>query len=160
MAPTGKIVARSLSLTPTLNLWKFKLHHYYPKINIDGKSNSGDKMMLMWGQPPSAVRRAKLDRFSRRLPLSEEQNIMPMKNPPHLGRSIRPACLEPLGLSITEGGDQPQMAIRLSKAFGSTPETWLRMQLTTISHRREKTRAKSKSAVSMCPKNYTRSEVF
>ena len=28
---------------------------------------------------------------------------MPMKNPPHPGRSIRTACLEPLGLSVTEG---------------------------------------------------------
>jgi antitoxin HigA-1 len=73
---------------------------------------------------------------------------MPMKNPPHPGRSIRSACLEPLGLSVTEGakilgvtrqtlnnilhgksGISPQMAIRLSKAFGSTPEAWLRMQL-------------------------------
>jgi addiction module HigA family antidote len=73
---------------------------------------------------------------------------MPMKNPPHPGGSIRNACLEPLGLSITEGaevlgvtrqtlnnvvngksGISPEMAIRLSKAFGSTPETWLRMQL-------------------------------
>ena len=73
---------------------------------------------------------------------------MPMKNPPHPGRSIRTACLEPLGLSISEGakilgvtrqalnnvitgksGISPKMAIRLTKAFGSTPETWLRMQL-------------------------------
>ena len=71
-----------------------------------------------------------------------------MKNPPHPGRSIRAACLEPLGLSVTDGakvlgvtrqtlnnvingrsGVSPQMAIRLAKAFGSTPETWLRMQL-------------------------------
>jgi antitoxin HigA-1 len=73
---------------------------------------------------------------------------MPMKNPPHPGRSIRNACLAPLGLSITEGakvlgvtrqalnnvvngksGISPEMAIRLSKAFGSTAETWLRMQV-------------------------------
>src|SRR5436853_7255650 len=73
---------------------------------------------------------------------------MPMKNPPHPGGSIRSACLEPLGLSVTEGanvlgvsrqtlnnvihgksGISPEMAIRLSKAFGSTPETWLRMQV-------------------------------
>ena len=73
---------------------------------------------------------------------------MQMKNPPHPGGSIRRACLEPLGLSVTEGakilgvsrqtlnnvingksGISPEMAIRLSKAFGSTPETWLRMQL-------------------------------
>jgi addiction module HigA family antidote len=71
-----------------------------------------------------------------------------MKNPPHPGRSIRTACLEPLGLSVTEGAKvlgitrqalnnvvngkaaiSPEMAIRLAKAFGSTAETWLRMQL-------------------------------
>jgi len=73
---------------------------------------------------------------------------MPMKNPPHPGRSIRSACLEPLGLTVTDGakvlgvsrqalnnvvngkaGITPEMAIRLSKAFGSAPETWLGMQL-------------------------------
>jgi len=73
---------------------------------------------------------------------------MPMKDPPHPGRSIRTACLEPLGLSVTEGakalgvtrqtlnnvihgksGISPEMAIRLTKAFGSTEETWLGMQL-------------------------------
>ena len=73
---------------------------------------------------------------------------MPMKNPAHPGRIVKSACLEPLGLSVTEGakvlgvtrqtltkivngksGISPEMAIRLSKAFGSTPETWLRMQV-------------------------------
>jgi addiction module HigA family antidote len=73
---------------------------------------------------------------------------MPMKNPPHPGRSIKLDCLEPLGLSVAEGakilgvtrqalnnvitgksGISPEMALRLTKAFGSTPETWLRMQL-------------------------------
>ena len=73
---------------------------------------------------------------------------MPMKNPAHPGRIVKSACLEPLGLSITAGakvlgvtrqtltkvvngrsGISPEMAIRLSKAFGSTAETWLRMQL-------------------------------
>lgn len=71
-----------------------------------------------------------------------------MKNPVHPGRIVRHDCLEPLGLSITEGakvlgvtrqalnnvvngksGISPGMAIRLSKAFGSTAETWLRMQV-------------------------------
>jgi addiction module HigA family antidote len=71
-----------------------------------------------------------------------------MKNPVHPGRVVRHDCLEPLGLSVTAGarvlgvtrqalnnivngksGISPEMAIRLSKAFGSTPETWLRMQL-------------------------------
>jgi addiction module HigA family antidote len=73
---------------------------------------------------------------------------MPMKNPPHPGCSIRSACLEPLGLSVSQGAKilgvsrqalnnviagksavSSETAIRLTKAFGSTPETWLRMQL-------------------------------
>ncbi len=73
---------------------------------------------------------------------------MPMKNPAHPGRIVRSAGLEPLGLSVTAGakilgvtrqtlnnvingksGISPEMAIRLAKAFGSTAETWLRMQL-------------------------------
>ena len=72
---------------------------------------------------------------------------MPMKNPPHPGLSIRINCLEPLGLSVNEGakalgvsrttlsrlinghaGISPEMAIRLSKAFGSTPGAWIRLQ--------------------------------
>jgi addiction module HigA family antidote len=72
---------------------------------------------------------------------------MPMKNPPHPGKAVRVACLEPLRLSVTEGakalgisrqslsnlingktGISPEMAIRLSKAFGSTPDTWIKMQ--------------------------------
>ncbi len=73
---------------------------------------------------------------------------MPMKNPVHPGRIVRFDCLEPLGLSVTAGskvlgvsrqalnnivngksGISPEMAIRLTKAFGGTEETWLRMQL-------------------------------
>ena len=71
-----------------------------------------------------------------------------MKNPPHPGLSVRHDCLEPLGLSVTKGakvlgvtrqalnnlvngksGISPEMAVRLSKAFGSTPEAWLRLQM-------------------------------
>ena len=72
---------------------------------------------------------------------------MPMKSPPHPGLSVRLNCLEPFGLSVTEGakvlgvsrttlsrlihgqaGVSPEMAIRLSKAFGATPDIWIRMQ--------------------------------
>ena len=72
---------------------------------------------------------------------------MPMKNPPHPGRVVRQECLEPLGLSVTEAarglgvtrqalnnlvnekaGISPEMAVRLSKAFGSDAPTWLRIQ--------------------------------
>jgi addiction module HigA family antidote len=73
---------------------------------------------------------------------------MRMKNPPHPGLSVRHDCLEPLGLSITEGAKvlgvtrqalnnlvsgraaiSAEMAIRLEKAFGGGAETWLRMQV-------------------------------
>ena len=73
---------------------------------------------------------------------------MPMSNPPHPGEIVKYECLEPLGLSIAQAaeglgispqtltdltsekiGVSPEMAIRLSKAFGSTPETWLGMQM-------------------------------
>jgi addiction module HigA family antidote len=73
---------------------------------------------------------------------------MAMFNPPHPGQSVRFDCLEPLGLSVTEGarvlgvtrqtlnnlvngksGISPEMAVRLDKAFGGGAETWLRMQI-------------------------------
>lgn len=72
---------------------------------------------------------------------------MTMRNPPHPGLSVRHDCLEPLGLSVTEGakklgvsrkqlsdivnghsGISPEMAIRLDKAFGGGAETWFRLQ--------------------------------
>lgn len=72
---------------------------------------------------------------------------MPMHSPPHPGRIVRNGCLEPLGLTVTEGARAlgvsrqalsnlvnghasitPEMAVRLAKAFGSTPEHWIRMQ--------------------------------
>ncbi len=71
-----------------------------------------------------------------------------MKNPPHPGKIVKQKCLEPLALSITRGaeilgvtrltlsklvngknGVSPEIAIRLSKAFGSSPEVWLGPQL-------------------------------
>lgn len=73
---------------------------------------------------------------------------MPMKNPPHPGELVRFDCLEPLGLSITDAakalnvsrqalnnlvnkksGISPEMAVRLSKVFNSSPEFWMRLQL-------------------------------
>ena len=72
---------------------------------------------------------------------------MRMKNPPHPGSIVREDCLEPLGLTVTEGarvlgvtrqalnnlvneraGISPEMAVRLTKAFGGNAESWLRMQ--------------------------------
>ncbi|HEY5503897.1 MAG TPA: HigA family addiction module antitoxin [Sedimentisphaerales bacterium] len=73
---------------------------------------------------------------------------MTMRNPPHPGGIVRRQCLDPLDLSVTEAakglgvtrqalsdlvngkaGISIDMAIRLSKAFGSSPETWLGMQM-------------------------------
>ncbi|MCP4370848.1 MAG: HigA family addiction module antidote protein [Deltaproteobacteria bacterium] len=73
---------------------------------------------------------------------------MAMKYPVHPGKIIKHDCMEPLDLNVTEAAKvlgvsrvslsrvingkasiSPEMAIRVSKAFGSTPEHWLRMQL-------------------------------
>ena len=73
---------------------------------------------------------------------------MGMHNPPHPGEIIRDFCIEPLNLTVTEAaeslgvtrktfsmllngksGISPEMALRLSKVFGRTPEGWLRLQL-------------------------------
>lgn len=72
---------------------------------------------------------------------------MRMHNPPHPGEIIKSLCLEPLGLSVTEaakalgvsrktlstilngrGGISPEMAVRLSIAFGTSAESWLNQQ--------------------------------
>jgi addiction module HigA family antidote len=73
---------------------------------------------------------------------------MTLQNPPHPGGIVRRQCLEPLGLTVTEAarglgvtrqalselvneraGVSVEMAVRLSKAFGSSPETWLGLQM-------------------------------
>lgn len=73
---------------------------------------------------------------------------MLMHDPPHPGGVIRRQCLEPLGLTVTEAakglavsrntlsmllngrlGISPEMALRLSEAFGGSPESWLLQQM-------------------------------
>lgn len=72
---------------------------------------------------------------------------MSMHNPPHPGEFILAVYLEPFGMSaralaeslavspstlnriITgKSGISPEMALRLSKALGRSPESWLAMQ--------------------------------
>ena len=72
---------------------------------------------------------------------------MEMHNPTHPGEVLKELYLEPLGLSVTEAaealgvsrktlsalingryGVSPHMAIRLSKAFCTSPRLWLNMQ--------------------------------
>ena len=73
---------------------------------------------------------------------------MLMHNPPHPGEVLRQLCLEPLGLSVTDAakglgvsrktlsailngraGVSPEMAVRLSLAFGTSSESWLNQQI-------------------------------
>lgn len=72
---------------------------------------------------------------------------MPKNRPPHPGEYVEHECIRPLGLTVAQAakglgvsrstlsrlingqiGVSPEMAVRLSKAFGSTPEMWLRLQ--------------------------------
>lgn len=71
-----------------------------------------------------------------------------MHSPPHPGEIIKELCLEPLGLSVTDAakalgvsrktlsaimngrsGISPEMALRLAKAFDTSPESWLNQQM-------------------------------
>ncbi|MEM7362806.1 MAG: HigA family addiction module antitoxin [Pseudomonadota bacterium] len=73
---------------------------------------------------------------------------MNMYNPPHPGEVLRELCLEPIGITVTDAavalgvsrktlsailngraGISPEMAIRLAKAFDTTPESWLNQQM-------------------------------
>jgi len=72
---------------------------------------------------------------------------MAMHNPPHPGEFIRETYIEPFGISIRTLAENlgvaastvarivaersavsPEMALRLSKALGRSPESWLAMQ--------------------------------
>ena len=71
-----------------------------------------------------------------------------MHNPPHPGQVVDELCLQPLGLTVTKAakalgvsrkslselinghiGISPEMAVRLSIAFDTTPESWLTQQM-------------------------------
>ena len=73
---------------------------------------------------------------------------MTMYNPPHPGEIRKEFCVEPRNINVTEAaralgvtrktfsallngrsGISPEMALRLSKVFGRTPDGWLRLQL-------------------------------
>jgi antitoxin HigA-1 len=73
---------------------------------------------------------------------------MAMKDPPHPGKVVRELCIDPAGLTVTvaaavlgvsrkalserlngHAGISPEMAVRLSKAFGGSTESWLTQQM-------------------------------
>ena len=72
---------------------------------------------------------------------------MAMKNPPHPGEVIQELYIDPLELTTAAAAERlsvnkktlsellngysrisPEMAMRLSKTFGGSPESWLRQQ--------------------------------
>ena len=94
---------------------------------------------------------------------------MKMHNPPHPGEVLRELCLTPLGLTVTDAaralgvsrktlssilngrsGISAEMAVRLSIAFATTPESWLNQQvqydLWQAERNRKKLRVKRLSA--------------
>jgi addiction module HigA family antidote len=94
---------------------------------------------------------------------------MKMHNPPHPGEVLRDLCLTPLGLTVTDAaqalgvsrktlssilngrsGISADMAVRLSIAFATSPESWLNQQLQydlwQVERNRKKLRAKRLSA--------------
>jgi addiction module HigA family antidote len=73
---------------------------------------------------------------------------MAMKNPPHPGEVVRELCIDGAGLTVVKAaevlgvsrkalsellnghsGISPEMAVRLSKGFGGSVESWLRQQM-------------------------------
>jgi addiction module HigA family antidote len=79
--------------------------------------------------------------------ITKEGALMRMHNPPHPGAIIKTLCLDPLGVSVTQAaqalgvsrktlstilngraGISPEMAVRLSLAFGTSAESWLNQQ--------------------------------
>src|SRR4029077_19667136 len=79
--------------------------------------------------------------------ITERNQPMPMKTPPHPGLVVLQECIEPLGLTVTgaaaalgvtrntlselvngKRGISPEMAVRLAKVFGGNEESWLVQQ--------------------------------
>lgn len=84
-----------------------------------------------------------------------------MHNPPHPGEILKELCLAPLGITVTEAaralgvsrktlsailngraGISPEMAVRLSIAFGTTAESWLNQQVRYDLYQAERKRKK------------------
>ena len=82
-----------------------------------------------------------------------------MHNPPHPGEILRALCIEPLNITVSEAAEAlnvsrktlsailngranitPEMAVRLSIAFDTTPESWLNQQMQYDLWRAEKRR--------------------
>jgi addiction module HigA family antidote len=105
----------------------------------------------------------------RAVDYEDYQVHMRMHNPPHPGEVLKTLCLEPLKVSVTEAakalgvsrktlsailngraGISPEMAVRLSIAFGTSAESWLNQQtqydLWHAEQRRKKLRVRTLAA--------------
>jgi addiction module HigA family antidote len=90
---------------------------------------------------------------------------MKMFHPPHPGEVLKEMCLEPLGLTVTRAasalkvsrktisailngrsGISPEMAVRLSLAFGTSSELWLNLQVQHDLAQAERKRSRLKVA--------------
>ena len=94
---------------------------------------------------------------------------MSMHNPPHPGEVLRELCLVSLGVSVSDAakalgvsrktlsailngraGISPEMAVRLSIAFGTSAESWLNQQaqfdLWHVEHSRKRFKVKRLAA--------------
>jgi antitoxin HigA-1 len=77
-----------------------------------------------------------------------EREVDIMFNPPHPGEILREECIKPLGITIKEAAIKlgitrqnlsdivnckmsisPAMALKLAKAFKTSPDVWLGMQM-------------------------------
>ena len=94
---------------------------------------------------------------------------MSMHNPPHPGEYIRAVYLEPFGISVRslaenlgvapstlarvvggKSGISPEMALRLAKALGRSPESWLdghRRGRTKVNHGLSKGNARNSGPI-------------
>jgi antitoxin HigA-1 len=92
-------------------------------------------MQYLWGSAKNALNR-------------DKKVIIGMHNPPHPGEIMRVFCVDALNITVTDAakslgvtrktfsallnakaGISPEMALRLSKVFGRSPEGWMKLQL-------------------------------
>jgi addiction module HigA family antidote len=144
MPSPGSVNSDSASEIQGMNLPGYRLH----ELKGDRKGTWAVTVRGNWRITFALKTAARVSWTSRTTMVNKERNEMQMKNPSHPGRIVRDECLEPLSLTVTEGakvlgvsrqalnnlvnekaGISAEMAVRLAKAFGSTAETWLRMQV-------------------------------
>ena len=130
---------------PVHEIWAFQVCVFTrSKVNAGGHGRFG---LVVTGESPSLLLartpQTSITRITIEMAISNK-----MHNPPHPGEIIKELCLKPLGLTVTEAAAglgvsrkqlsavingrasvSPEMAVRLSMAFGTSAEVWLNHQL-------------------------------